>query len=78
MLSLISTLVQMPLQVVFPSEGLGIALTAISRTGKLRRHVHLRLVLLEISSQICATLATGIIADLVSKVFLGVSTMAHY
>ena len=77
MLSLISTRFQVPLQVVFPSEGLGIALTTISRTGKLRRHVHLRLVLLEISSQICAMLATGIIAELVSPVFLDVSTIAH-
>ena len=77
MLSLMSTRFQMPLQVVFPSKGLGIALTTTSRTGKLRRHVYLRLMLLEISSQICAMLATGIIAELVSKVFLGVSTIAY-
>ena len=77
MLSLMSTRFQMPLQIVFPSKGLGITLTAIRRTAKLRRHVHLRLVLLEISSQICATLATGIIANLVWTVFLGVSTIAY-
>lgn len=77
MLSLMSTLFQVPLQVVFPSKGLGVALTTIPGTAKLRWHVYLRLVPVQISSEILAIGATGIIADLVSTVFLGVSTIAH-
>jgi hypothetical protein len=77
MLSLMSTLFQVPLQVVFPSKGLGVALTTIPGTAKLRWHVYLRLVLLDISSQICEIVATGIIANLVWTVLFGVSTIAR-
>ena len=64
----------MPLHVVLSPKWLDIAFTAMNWTGILRRQMHFILVLLKISSEIRAIIASVIVADLVRSVRFGVPT----
>jgi hypothetical protein len=60
-----------------PSKWLCVAFTAINWATVLRRQMHFLLVLLEISSQVCAIIAAVIIANLARSVPFDVSTVTN-